>query len=381
MINKKVFPALAVPVFSAMLGVGIIVPLLPLYAHSLGASALWLGLIMAAFSISRTILTPLVGRLSDQRGRKFFICLGLGIYTAVSLGYPWAHTTWQLILIRLIQGSAAGMIVPIAQAYVGDISPPGEEGKWTGYFNAAFFSGFGVGPFIGGVLNGHFGMDAAFYTMAGVNLAAFLVAFSLLPEIKPQRVRLNPSISLRRIGLSNILKGVFSFRLAYAIGRGAFATFLPLFAVQRMNLSSSLIGVVMGVNIILMSSLLPAMGKVADRLSRRTLVIIGALASAAFVALIPLTHSFGQLLGLCFLGSVGGATCMPAASALTIDEGRRFGMGLSMGLFNMAMSLGMVIGPLGAGMVVQQLGLTSAFYSAAIIGLVGCSLFAWFTRT
>ena len=137
---KKIFPILALCVFSSMLGVGIIAPLLPLYAESMGATGIWLGIIFAGFSISRAILMPIIGRLSDRSGRKLFICTGLFIYAVISLGYIWADTISQLTLVRLVHGAAAGMIMPIAQAYVGDISPEGEEGKWMGFFYTAFFA-------------------------------------------------------------------------------------------------------------------------------------------------------------------------------------------------------------------------------------------------
>ncbi|MFC1992900.1 MFS transporter [Chloroflexota bacterium] len=180
---KKVFPVLALSIFSSMLGSGIIAPLLPLYAENLGATGIWIGVIFTGFSISRTIFIPIMGRLSDRNGRKPFICIGLLIYAITSLGYIWADSVLQLTFVRLIQGASAGMILPIAQAYVGDISPEREEGRWMGYFNAAFFTGFGLGPLMGGALTDHFGMTIAFSTMAGLNLLAFLIALSLLPEV------------------------------------------------------------------------------------------------------------------------------------------------------------------------------------------------------
>jgi len=70
---KKTFPILALSVFSSMLGVGIISPLLPLYAENLGATGIWLGIIFSSFSISRTVFMPIIGRLSDRRGRKIFL--------------------------------------------------------------------------------------------------------------------------------------------------------------------------------------------------------------------------------------------------------------------------------------------------------------------
>jgi len=181
---KRIFPVLGISIFASMLGIGIIAPLLPLYAEDLGATGIWIGIIFASFSISRAIFIPIVGRLSDQNGRKVFICSGLFSYAVISLGYVWASSTAELTIIRLLHGAAGGMIIPIAQAYIGDLSPEGEEGRWMGYFNTAFFAGFGFGPLLGGVLTDTFDMASAFYTMGILNLIAFLLALRFLPETR-----------------------------------------------------------------------------------------------------------------------------------------------------------------------------------------------------
>ena len=377
---KKVFPVLALCVFSAMLGVGIIAPLLPLYAENLGATGIWLGVIFAGFFISRAIVTPIIGRLSDRSGRKLFLCTGLLIYSVISLGYIWAGDVLQLTVVRLIQGVAGGMIIPIAQAYIGDISPEGEEGKWMGYFNAAFFAGFGFGPLMGGVLTDHFGMDVAFYTMGALNLLALLVAALFLPEIRQEKMAVSPHPSFKKMGTSGIVKGLFSFRLSFALGRGAFTCFIPIFAAVYLNLSPTLIGILLAVNILLMALLQVYGGGIADRFNRRALVVSGSVINLIFLALIPLADNFWQLLGLCALSGFGGAVSMPAASALTIEEGRKFGMGSTIAIFTMAMSIGMAIGPLVGGVIVDFLNIDSVFYFAAGVGLIGASLFAWFSR-
>ena len=377
---KKVFPILALCVFSAMLGVGIIAPLLPLYAESLGATGIWLGVIFAGFSISRAIFMPIIGQLSDRRGRKLFICIGLFVYSAVSLGYIWAGDVLQLTIVSLIQGAAGGMIIPIAQAYIGDISPEGEEGKWRGYFNAAFFTGFGFGPLMGGALTDHFGMDVAFSSMGILNLLAFLVAIFFLPEIRQRRMATNPRQSFNEMAASNMVKGLFSFRLAFSLGRGAFSCFIPIFAAVYLNLSPTLIGILLAVNILLMALLQVYGGGIADRFNRRALVVSGSVINLIFLALIPSANNFWQLLGLCALGGFGGAVSMPAASALTVEEGRKFGMGSTIAIFAMAMSIGMTVGPLVGGVIVDFLNIDSVFYFAAGVGLIGASLFAWFSR-
>ncbi len=318
---------------------------------------------------------PIFGRLSDQRGRKLFIGIGLLVYSITSLGYIWADNVSQLTLVRFTQGVAGGMIIPVAQAYVGDISPEGEEGTWMGYFHAAFFTGFGFGPLMGGALTEHLGMNAAFYTMGSLNLLAFLVVVLFLPEIRQRKMATSPRPSFKEMSTSGVIKGLFSYRLSFALGRGAFATFLPIFAAFYIGLSPTLIGILVAVHILLMSLLVIPSGKIADRFNRRVLVVFGSLINLIFLALIPLAHSFWQLLGLCALGGLGGAVSMPAASALIVEEGRKFGMGSAVAIFTMAMSIGMAVGPLLSGVIADFADINSVFYFGAGMGLVGTTLF------
>ena len=185
---KKVFPILSVSIFCAMLGSGLIVPLLPLYAQDLGATGTQLGILVAGYGISNSLFTPIMGRLSDRKGRKRFLYIGLFFYAILSLGYVWAADVTQLTLVRVIQGVAGAMIIPIAMAYVGDLSPKGQEGRWMGYANAAFFSGFGIGPLLGGTLTESLGINASFYTMGGLCMLAFLVVLILLPESSERKI-------------------------------------------------------------------------------------------------------------------------------------------------------------------------------------------------
>ncbi len=377
---KKVFPILALSMFSSMLGVGIIAPLLPLYAESLGATGIWVGVIFGSFAISRAIFMPIFGRMSDRSSRKLFICVGLLLFSIISLGYIWAGNVLQLTLIRLIHGITSGMILPIALAYVGDISPQGEEGKWMGYSNAAFLAGFGIGPLMGGALTEHFGMNAAFSAMAALNLLAFLVATFLLPAGRQRKMATSPQPTFKKMRKSGTIKGLFSSRLTFSLGRGSFTAFLPIFAVTYFGLSTTLIGVLLTVNMLLMSLVQLFGGNIADRFNRRVLVVIGNLFNIIFLALIPMTHSFAQLLGLCVFGGLGGAILIPATSALTVEEGRKFGMGSTIAMLMVAMSLGIAIGPILSGVVVDFININSVFYFAAGMGLIGTSLFIWFTR-
>ncbi len=377
---RRIFPVLALAIFSSMLGAGIVVPLLPLYAEGMGATGLWLGLIFASFAISRTLVTPFFGRLSDRKGRKLLLVIGLFTYALISFVYVLATEVYQLVLIRLVHGVSGAMILPIAQAYIGDLSPEGEEGKWMGYANAAFFSGFGFGPLMGGMLAAQWGMNLAFITMGVFNLIAFFIAIILLPRSDLRKSATASPLSFMDMRRSSTMVGLFSFRLAIALGRASFFTFLPLLAATRLGLPANLIGLLIAVHVLLMSMLGIAGGRVADIFNRRVLVGIGSIVIFTYLFLVPLAPGFGPLMALCILGSIGSAIATPSVMALTVEEGRKYGMGSAIAAITMAMSIGMAVGPILTGAIVDLIGINAAFYFSAGLALFGAALFMWFTR-
>jgi len=102
-LDKKIFGTLFFSIFAAVTGVGIVVPLLPLYAHDLGASGLYVGLIFGAFSLSRTFFLPYFGRLSDLKGRKPIIVPGFLAYVLISVAFIYSDAVNTLIIIRFFR--------------------------------------------------------------------------------------------------------------------------------------------------------------------------------------------------------------------------------------------------------------------------------------
>ncbi|MDY7031302.1 MAG: MFS transporter, partial [Thermodesulfobacteriota bacterium] len=377
---KRVFVTLFLAIFSAMVGIGIIIPFLPLYAQTLGASGIWLGIIFSGFSISRSIFMPVIGRLSDKRGRKVFICVGLFGYALISFGFIHVDTSFQLAAIRFLQGFFAAMIIPIAMAYIGEISPENKEGTFMGIFHVSLFAGFGVGPFMGGAIKDYFGMDAAFYAMGGLSFAAFVMVLLFLPELDLYKKSWgNPRLSYRVILGNNVMRGITAFRLVNAMGRGMVATFLPVFAHQYLQLSGSEIGLLVSANILLTSLLQAPFGRLADRMNRLKLVIGGCFMASLAIALIPYCSNFAELLVLNMAMGFAGAMSLPAATAMTVKEGRELGMGSVMGVFNMAMSVGLATGPLLGGLLLDSLGIHSIFLFGGIAGFTAIGLLVRFT--
>jgi MFS family permease len=375
--ERRIFNVLFISILTTMVGLGIIAPLMPIYAQNLGATGIWLGIIFSGFSLARVIFMPLIGRISDQRGRKFFITLGLFLYSIISLIYPLAQSVYQLSFIRVMHGCASAMVLPIAMAYVGDIAHKGEEGKIMGTFNMALFLGIGSGPFLGGLLNDTFGLGAAFYAMAFLTTIAFLITLIFLPDLRIH-IRQKTTPSWRSILKNNVIKGLFIFRMANAIKRGSIMVFLPLFA-ARIHISPSEVGILLSANIFLTGLLQRPFGKLADRWNKFWMVLMGSLISALGLILVPFTHNFTELFVTGILVGIGGAIAMPAATAIAVLVGQATGMGTSMGIFNTAMSLGMVFSPILLGTIMDAFGLPFIFYFAGLVGLLSCLVFYYYT--
>ena len=120
---------LALAIFATMLGNGVVMPFIPLYSQQFGAEGFTIGVLFGSHSASRTFLLPFIGRASDRRGRKEFLLWGLALYAASSVAFLLANSLFVLTLVMALQGVATAMVQPISMAYVGDLTPKGQEGQ------------------------------------------------------------------------------------------------------------------------------------------------------------------------------------------------------------------------------------------------------------
>jgi MFS family permease len=376
--NKRAFVVLVGSMFISMLGMGIVSPFLPIYANTLGASKLEVGLVQAGFSITGIGTLLFIGRLSDRFGRKLFLGTGLGIIALSSVGLMYAARPLHLILWRFFQGLGASAHMPIAQAYLGDITPEGHEGKWMGYFNAVLFAGMGAGPLAGGLISDAFSIRTTFLFMAVLNALALGATILFLREMRrktSQASRLSFLAPLR----SRNLRGALSYNIANGVTIAGLMAFVPLFADLTVGLSASLIGILLAARSPV-SILQSYTGRMADTWNRRSMVLWGGLLSMAALALLPRSAGFWPLLAAYIAVTLGQAVGVPAANAYVVNEGRVYGMGTSVTLFMLAMHLGTGLGPVALGGIADRFGLASVFYSAAVCMAVGLGLFALMVR-
>ncbi|MFC1811323.1 MFS transporter [Thermodesulfobacteriota bacterium] len=369
-LDKKVFSTLFFSIFAVVTGVGIVVPLLPIYAYDLGASGLYIGLIFGSFSLSRTIFLPYFGRLSDRKGRKPLIVIGLFSYTLISIGFMLSDTVEQLIVIRFIQGIASAMIMPVIQAYIGDITPDGREGLTMGLFNMSMFFGLSIGPLIGGIIKDRFSLQLSFACMASLAMIGFLLSLSLLPPTSSEQVVLrgrDPAAWKQLLKDRDII-GFFLFRFGYAACIGIIWGFLPVLADTAFSLSSSSIGILVMLGVFTSGILHVPMGILADRMNKKIMVVTGGIIIGTAICSFEWASSFhGLILATLFFG-FGGGISMPALMALAVLKGNQTdAMGSVMSLLTMAHSFGMLIGSLLGGLVMDITLLRHAFPSGAVI--------------
>lgn len=393
---RQVFPVIALSVFAAMLGMGIISPLMPVYARSLGATGIWIGALMAGYAASKAVFMPFIARISDRHGRRVVLGSGLLFYAFMSLFYMVVQETWQLMLVRVVHGAAGGLVIPVAKAYIGDMSPKGEEGTWQGYYNTAFFGGIAGGPLIGGLLYQHFskmpalfgtfdtGLIAAFGAMSFLNLLGAVAVFAFLPESLTAGAR-RARPSFRSMWQSGMMRGILSLNAIEHLGRTAFFSFIPIYGGLTLGLTTGETGTLLTTQVALSALLQAPSGRLTDRfrnrISRRTLVIAGGAVIVAFMASAPFARSFWQLMVISIIAGLTSSVMTPASSALSVGEGRRLGMASVMALTSVAISIGQASGPFLGGIVQQLAGGTEpVFYFAAFMVALGIGLFAWFTR-
>lgn len=384
----RTFASLFFAVAVAMLGIGIISPILPIYVETFAASGLMIGIIMGAFSLSRGLLGPFVGRLSDRLGRRRFILAGLGIFAVVSLCYSLAGNVWQLIVVRILQGAASVMVTPIAQGYVGDMTPIGKEGQMMNLFYASMFIGVGMGPLLGGVLTDLWSVHAAFAGMGILSLLSFLLVATSLPadhrQVEKQGAKQSSAagiVPLRQIAKHDGVKAILAYVSTRGFWRQGFNTFYPLFAVASLGWSASEVGYIMSAYFIAGGLFQIPFGFLADRWPRHPQIILGSFAAPLMLLLIPFLRSFSGAMIVVF--SIGMLSAFSRASILAIrtELGRTHGMATLAGLHGSAFATGQMIGPVVSGAVVDAFGLSAVFPFGSLIGGVGSiAVIIWLRR-
>lgn len=377
--NQRVFYTLNLAVFTSMLGMGIVIPFMPLYAKNLGATGISIGIFFASFPLAQILFMPTIGRLSDQHGRKAFMALGLLVSSLLSVWYVYAPNMVYLTIGRFLQGASVALTLPIATAYVGDIAPPEQRGTLMGIFNLSMTSSIGLGPLAGGWLSDRYGMESSFYWMGVLNAVAFVMVLILLPKSQAVANTARQQVSYRALLKRTQVKGLALYRMVNTIQMGLWFSFLPLLAASSLHLNNTLIGWIIACYMLISSLVQVPFGRMADRFSKRLLIILGGFLGSVVFGGVFVAQGFLHLMIIAGVTGAMGALAMPALNAMAAEEGQDGNMGAVMGVLNMAMSVGMMLGPVLAGVFADLTGLRPLFVFGAVAGFAGTLAFARMT--
>ncbi|BDU69016.1 tetracycline resistance MFS efflux pump [Geothrix oryzae] len=380
--SKRARTAIFLTVFVDLLGFGIVIPILPLYAqaiadhpshwmesvnHFLGLGggsttpgAFWAGVAFLSFSLMQFIASPILGRISDVSGRKPVLWMSLA---GSAVGYMMLALTsrfeW-ILAARILDGITGGNI-SVAQAAMADTSDPSERSKVMGMIGAAFGLGFVLGPALAGVLSGsafghHLletrGWHLPFFVAAGLSLAASLMVLLWLPETLTPEVRARARASesrghalvkaLKRPGMPQLL-GVSLLAMAgFSMMEGTFA----LLVHQRFNFHQREVGYLFaGIGVLLVIYQGGLVRTISKRVPERAALITGLVLMGAALPLMPRADWMWPFLLLLIPLSWGSGMGNTAGSALASQLTPPEDQGSLFGVMNAMTGLGRIIGP------------------------------------
>jgi MFS transporter, DHA1 family, tetracycline resistance protein len=365
-----------------LLGFGIIIPLLPFYAQSLGASPFTVGLIFATYSVCQLVANPILGALSDRHGRRPILLYSILGTAASFMLLALAGNVVLLFLARAIDGLSGGNI-STARAYVADVTEGDDRARGFGLIGAAFGIGFILGPALGGALS-RFGYAAPAWAAAGLALLASALTFLWLPETvrgprdgreapPPQRV----GDLLGRAGVRRLLALDFGYWVAFAVYQTTFA----LFVAQRFGFDAVATGQALAlagvVNMLVQLKVMPAL---ASRVGERVTLAAGLGFGAAGLSAVAISPSVPVFLAGVVLASLGVGLAGPSLVTLLSETVEPEQQGRLQGISSALESLGRTVGPLWGNGALGLFGEAAPYASGAAL-LVGLAAWAALSRS
>jgi MFS transporter, DHA1 family, multidrug resistance protein len=356
-------------------------PVLALFAQSLGAGPETIGLVVSVSTLTGVFLKLPSGALSDIYGRGILLRLGVVAFGLPPFIYPFIHNVDALIALRFVHGLATAIFAPSALATVADLYRE-RRGTAMGAYTACTQAGALLGPVLGGWLVYAAGFPGTFMT-AGVFGCVGVMLFALL-HLNP------PPPRVKEKGLKPVLDDMWQgFRIvahntrvlitsatdgAKMIANGALMAFLPIYALS-IGLNPGEAGLLFGVQGVISFLSKPVMGRVSDQVGRKPLIMVGLLICATTFVLIPHVSSFLLLLFLAAGFGFGEAVITSSISAFVADVSELKTLGAAMGMQGTISDIGHASGPLLAGLLIAHLGYQSAFAIIAAIQLFAAALF------
>jgi MFS transporter, DHA1 family, tetracycline resistance protein len=362
-------------IFVNLVGFGIIIPLLPFYARTFGASPIAIGLLFASFSLAQLLASPLLGDLSDRWGRRPVLILSL-IGTAISFAMlAVAQSLTMLFAARIVDGLSGGNITT-ARAYIADITTEENRAKAYGLLGAAFGLGFIVGPALGAALS-HVSYTAPIWAAAMITLVATVLAWWWLPEtVHRAHAGSDPFWrALEHLGHRPGLRQLLAIDFIYWMSFAVYQTTFALFGARRFGFDATHTGYLFSafgaLGVVVQGGLV---GPVVRLLGNQRTLVIGLIFTAIGWGASALTYSVPVFVLLLVPAAIGIGLCNATLIALVSNAANRREQGRIQGAAGALESLGRTLGPVWGNLLLQKVGEGAAYGAAAALLLAAAGL-------
>ncbi|WP_080837966.1 MFS transporter [Cohnella massiliensis] len=356
--NRGALLILMLNLFLVFTGIGLIIPIMPKFMNELGIGGSLMGLLVATFSLTQFLFSPLAGRMADSFGRKRMIVIGMLVFAFSEALFGMASSPVLLFVSRMLGGISAAMIMPAVMAYAADITTNEQRAAGMGYINAAITTGFIIGPGIGGYI-AEFGIRAPFYAAAVAGLIAAFVTLVVLRESLPSREEKFDAPSAAKPRESLLSQLARSYREPYflsliivfvmSFGLANFETVFGLFVDHKFGFEPKDIAFIITFGSIAGAVVqLTAFSWILNRFGEKRVISVCLFFAGAFILMTLFVHKFWLIFAVTFIVFLAIDILRPAIgtqmSRLAEDQ-----QGYVAGLNSAFTSLGNIAGPIVAG--------------------------------
>ena len=367
---------LIITAFVDMVGLLMILPLMPFYARTLGASSLMVTLLIVSFTAAQLVSAPMWGRFSDRYGRRPALLVGLGAAAIAYVVFAFANSLWLLLLSRLVQGAGGGT-VGVIQAYVADSTDSKNRAKALGWLSAATNVGVALGPPLGSLalLAGRSGPGLAAAGLCIINMAFAWKFLEESAELAGKHVAQKPRAS--RTALAHVITHAREpgprLIWIYAIAMGAFSgmsAILALFLMDRFGITERRIWIFFTyIGTISVVTRAGVLGWAVDKVGEAQLSRIGLVLLSTGLFAFPFVHNYALLaitIACIPLGTAFTFPCVTSLLSRVIPKNER---GLYMGVQQAYGGIARVIVPLWAGFSYDHFGKNIPFITSSLLVL------------
>ena len=367
--------------FATLFSAYLRIPVMPLFAATLGAGPAEVGSINGAFMLTAGLLSIPAGLLADRTGRKLPIIGGVLATAASSLLVTQCIHPGQMAAAYVFFGAGLAAFAPAMLSLVADVMPSGRLGQAYGWYTTVTYIAMTLGPATGGYLAKALGFRQVFAVSGGLLVAVAVLALLILPKSPPRRKTELHAVLAGSIELlhNRRLLACLLSTAGSCIGFGVFLTFLPLYA-SLQGYDPAQVGLVFAAQAITNVVIRVPIGSIVDRIDRRWIVAVGLVCLTVALAGLGQVQQLMQLVSCAVAIGVGMALAFTTIGAMIADQAPPAQRGLAMGLYNSCIYLGMMSGSTVMGIALKRIGYPIGFAAAGGVNLLALALFLLMMR-